>query len=454
MKILGILSVPVFIAGCLIQNYNEDLRVLNKIGWSVIISRGAALVLSTTFPLLLLFTRSKMINYVYYKVIHRYLAKIFVFFSLIHSFSHYINFYTIDQEKIINATMFTINYNSVGGVTGNIMLIFLFFITIYSGKNINFDTFFKVHHLYILFLALYSVHGTFCFVKGVSGQCYPYYSWITVIPSVVLLLFEKVRRFFAPITKIKEIIIFDSGIRFKIDKMFNYSPGDYAYLKAPGLESVFGYHPITISSSPRLDIETMEFNVKDVGTWSNSLKRLAEYDSLTEIQVDGPFKSPVSKHKDYAELILVCSGVGITPFVSIIKDYVAKYLLSRDCLSKSITIMWVSRSRDDIVWFEDIFADIAETTTVEILDIRCWITEPILDPEVVGRITKNEIPVYDAIKRSNIHFNYNRPNFKEIFENFKPKVPKENVGVFVCGSESVCISVGKHCKYDIIYENF
>jgi hypothetical protein len=128
--------------------------------------------------------------------------------------------------------------------------------------------------------------------------------------------------------------------------------------------------------------------------------------------------------------------------------------MSEDYLSKSITVYWVSRSRDDIVWFEDIFADIAETTTVEILDIQCWITEPILDPEVVGRITRNEIPAYDTIKRSNVHFNYSRPNFKELFENFKPKVPKEKVGVFVCGSNSVCETVGKYCKYDIIYENF
>jgi predicted ferric reductase len=460
MKYIGALAIPIFILGSYLQYTNNDLRVLNKIGVSVILSRGAALATTSILPFILFSTRMKILGKLsYIKNLHRYLANGFIFFSLIHSFSHYINFYLIDQHKIINSTMVSLNYISIPGLTGNVLLVLLVIISIFSSKkNIktNYLFFFKIHHLYILFLPIYLLHGSMCFVKGVSGICYPYYSGLILIPFILFIFYEKIRRLFINKQFIKKIEIFDSGVRVEIDKTFDYSPGTYAYLNFPDIDSKFTSHPISISSSSSMNTDTIEFSIKEVGIWSSNVKNLISSKQDPTIRIDGPYFSAASKYINYNEVIFICSGIGITPFISIIKDSVIRYLSSSTETQQKMTIYWIVRDRDSVLWFEDIISDIVNSVPCDILDIKIWITEPILDPELINKISSGKIPSYDKILDTNIHFNYNRPNFNKLLLTYKPH--SNSVGVFVCGSESminsVSDSVKKNTKFDLIIENF
>ena len=305
-------------------------------------------------------------------------------------------------------------------------------------------------------MPLYLLHGSACFVKGVSGKCYPYYSGVILIPFIFLIFYEKIRRLFLKEYPIKKMEIFNSGIRIEVDKSFEYKPGCYAYLNFPQFDNKFSFHPISISSCSSMTTETIEFSIKEVGIWSGNIKNLVSSNKGTTVKVDGPYFSSASKYINYPEAIFICSGIGITPFISIIKDSVMNYLSPNIDVHKKMTLIWTVRDRDEIIWFEQVIADIINSVSCDIIDIKIWLTEPVLDPEIVGRISDGSIPSYDTILGTNIHFNYNRPDFGKIFREYKNTT--ENVGVFVCGGEPIVNSVlnatKKIPKYNVIVENF
>ena len=40
------------------------------------------------------------------------------------------------------------------------------------------------------------------------------------------------------------------------------------------------------------------------------------------IRLDGPFGTPTQNYDDYKNLIFICTGIGATPFSSVIRDVI------------------------------------------------------------------------------------------------------------------------------------
>lgn len=473
LKILSwsVLQTIIFTTGFILQKSNLDLQLLNKIGVSVFVSRGAGLCLAFTPFFLLLSVCKKTV-----RLLCRKQTKVFDFFNslhvisgitvlvfgIIHSVSHYINFYVIERDRILQGKAFQIHTRTIAGITGNIMilciLVLSFFSLNYFTKN-HFEVFRISHNLYYIVFTAYLLHGTGCFVKGGSGTCYPYYSNTILLGPLILFLYEKIFRIFITVSEVQDLVLLQDGVQIKIKKKFDYFPGEYIMINFPKVNNQ--YHPITISSCPTLEEEVIELSIKNNGDWS---KKVLEHCRVTEkviVKVDGPYLSPCCRYVEFDNCIFVVSGIGITPFISIIKNFAIEFLQGRRS-DKKLILYWVCRDRDDIRWFEDVFSDLSDSVPESALSINIHLTVEVEDPEIVRKISKGNFEVYDKIGTSNTYLRYNRPDFDKIFLEYTRSSKTTSTGVFVCGNESLKEDLGKaikkysrnSCKLVHVVENF
>lgn len=116
---------------------------------------------------------------------------------------------------------------------------------------------------------------------------------------------------------------------------FTYKAGQYVQMRIP-MVSRWEYHPISIASAPHE--EYMRVFIKSSGDWSSRVYKVAEElhcDSFsfseaiskvdargfTIVNVRGPFGAPTEQVKDFSKVILVGTGIGATPFSSVIREY-------------------------------------------------------------------------------------------------------------------------------------
>ncbi|GFO21666.1 NADPH oxidase 5 [Plakobranchus ocellatus] len=159
---------------------------------------------------------------------------------------------------------------------------------------------------------------------------------------------------------------------------FNFRPGDYVYIKIPGI-SKHEWHPFTISSAPE-QLDGLSLHIRCAGSWTKSLrdffvkyhmedveagasnsscvpdmqkyiirrrassiawakqkplkaqkidanirKRTITKSANVLCHIDGPYGTP-SRHIFQSEhAVLIGSGIGITPFASILQSIVHQF---------------------------------------------------------------------------------------------------------------------------------
>lgn len=448
------LQITVFVIGFAMQRANTDLALLNKIGSSVLISRGAGLCLAFMPFFLILSVCKKTIRFLvrrqvrlfsFFDSLHVISGVSTVILGIIHSVSHYINFYVIERDRILQGTAFQIHTRTIAGITGNIMICCVLVITFLSSRyfvKFNYETFTLSHKLYYVVFLAYLLHGTGCFVKGGSGQCYPYYSNLVLLIPLSLFLYEKIFRIFISRSEVVNLVLLQDGVQLKIKKKFEYFPGEYVMVNFPSVNRQ--YHPITISSCPKLEEEHIELSIKDCGDWSKKVLEYCKTSKEIVIKVDGPYVSPCCQYTQFETCIFVVSGIGITPFISIIKNFAISYLQGRT--NKKMIIYWVCRDRTDIRWFEDIFSDLCDSIPESVLSIFIHITRPVEDPEIIRKISQGNFPAYDNVGTGFTRFRYSRPDFDKVFLDYTSTFSTSRTGVFVCGNDSLKASVSAAIK--------
>lgn len=119
----------------------------------------------------------------------------------------------------------------------------------------------------------------------------------------------------------------------------DFSPGQFAYVKIKSNEFAFESHPFTIATSPT-NKEEVSFYIKSIGDWS---KKLANLPAAMEAEVIGPFGqfSPFLFNNDTERLVLIAGGIGITPFISLIRSLAAKEI------DIPILLLWTNKTAKD-----------------------------------------------------------------------------------------------------------
>lgn len=138
-------------------------------------------------------------------------------------------------------------------------------------------------------------------------------------------------------------------------KAFDHKPGQCAMLSVPGVgEAMF-----SITSSPT-NTEYMEFAIKKCGCVTDWLHQAEVGQQIT---IRGPYGRPFPVDDEFAgkNLLFIAGGVGLAPLRSVI-NYCRHY---RDRYGK-IDIVYGSRSKDDLLDYEEIISEWAKDTGVDV----------------------------------------------------------------------------------------
>jgi predicted ferric reductase len=95
------------------------------------------------------------------------------------------------------------------------------------------------------------------------------------------------------------------------DKMIDYLPGQFAFIKLEASGLLGESHPFTISQSPGTN--QLRFSIKQLGDYTNALSEVKKGQS---VKIDAPYGSFSNKVVTAKRQIWVAGGIGITPFLA------------------------------------------------------------------------------------------------------------------------------------------
>lgn len=467
-----LLQLSIFILGFFLQKQNEGLALLNQLKFSVYTSRGAGLCLAIT-PAMMLFPMCRHTvtllrdNIPYTKKIlpdfsiafHKLCAYTILFWTMFHVVGHYFNFYGVQNTLQID-TVVNLHYTIFAGLTGHLMLVSMFFIYIFSGiyfRIFKYNLFWYSHHLFIVMFTVYPMHGIGCFVKTDDDECVPYYSGVITAPVLLIYLVERIVREFRPYKRVIDVVYSSNNVfNIKIDSKISYRPGQYVLLKVPDI-SMFQWHAFTISSAP--GDPYLEVAIKSIGDWTEALQKTLRSDKLL-VQVDGAFGSPVDTVYDYDSVILVAAGIGITPYISIMKDIMNRYD-SGTLRLKHIDVIWINRDIESFEWFNKNLSEIEERLPISILNFHMYLTDT-LDDDKINLITMENLYHLNYVYKTKIPIYYGRPRFGKFFFDYSKRYVDTKTGCFVCGPKTIERAVrnmskkhsNKNVKFEFNVEKF
>lgn len=247
---------------------------------------------------------------------------------------------------------------SIPGITGLLLVMALVVImttSITTIRHLYYELFWFSHHIFGVFFLLLIIHGIqgvmkhqvnvnennplTCFDKpedwGKSQTCkVPYFertypqAWKWLLLPLVFYIIERCIRFcrnWEAVTIVKVIQHPASVLELRLLKHgFSFNTGQYIYLHCP-LISKFEWHPFTLTSSP--SEPHFSVHIRQAGDWTEKLiNRFSAalippgLKQLPRLAVDGPYGSPSERIFLYKKLVLIGAGIGITPFVSVLKS--------------------------------------------------------------------------------------------------------------------------------------
>ncbi|KAF9310406.1 hypothetical protein BG003_008575 [Podila horticola] len=392
--LLSAAHIAIFIYGFRLQKNDQELSDINKIGFSIYCSRGAALCLAFDMALIMLPMCRKLLSYVsriltlfhighgtisegsnssttYY---HKYLAYHILAFTTIHVLGHCVNFYRLSH--LGRGSAMSYHLGTWAGVTGYWMLLLLGVMSVTAHRRIrkvNYEVFWYTHHLAILVAVFFAFHGYGCFVKTNDGQCRGYGSWRYVVLASAIYLVERILR----MLESHRTIMLTSAtahpgraieLNFK-QPALQYRPGQHIYLNIPRL-SKYEWHPFTITSSP---IEQcISLDIRQDGDWTGQLgqllghgrdhPRLEQAEPVLDrslfplIRIDGPYGGPKEDVLGFDHAVLIGTGNGITTFSGILRHIWFRHQETQSARLQTLDLYWVSRDANKLDWFKALFS--------------------------------------------------------------------------------------------------
>lgn len=198
----------------------------------------------------------------------------------------------------------------------HILTYFLFFFSLYHAVNWGSDS-------YVIYVKmLYGILLT------------------AVIAGIIYRTQYKIRKLYAGRFYVKEIKqeTKDSfTLTLTCKKQFLFKAGQFCFLRL-NKNKLYARHPFTISSSPKEN--ELRFIVKLTGRFTKALSELKRGE---EVIVDGPFGIFTIENCD-KDLVFIAGGVGIAPFISIVKDRI------EDNKTQNIVLLYGSKTKEDMIY--------------------------------------------------------------------------------------------------------
>ena len=496
----------------------SDIRLagLNTLLYSVWISRGAGLILSVDAMGILLPVCRTLMRWIRPKVrflpldenlwFHRQIAYAMLFYTVLHTAAHYVNFYNVEKTQIRPVTAVQIHYAQPGGITGHVMLFCMMMMYTTAHHRIrqqSFETFWYTHHLFIpFFLALYT-HTVGCFVRDTgegfspfAGEqywehCIGYLGWRWELVTGALYLMERLYREVRArrSTKITRVVRHPYDVvEIQFQKpSFKYKAGQWLFLQVPGV-SQYQWHPFTITSCP-FD-QYVSVHVRQVGDFTKALgdavgagsaqaklyegvDPLGMYEvalqngqQMPGLRIDGPYGAPAEDVFDNEIAVLIGTGIGVTPWAAILKNiWHLRNGPNPPTRLRRVEFLWICKDTNSFEWFQTLLSSLEQQSTeaaripgsngIEFLKIHTYLTQK-LDMDTTQNIVLNSVGAdYDPLTELKARTNFGRPNFKKLFMSMRDGIMdrtylnglegsmKTTVGVYFCGPSAAARDIKK-----------
>ncbi|EIW70423.1 hypothetical protein TREMEDRAFT_68048 [Tremella mesenterica DSM 1558] len=498
-----------FAYGWYSQETNTRLAALNGLKFSVWTSRGAGLVLAFDGGMILLPMLRNIIKLVRPKLqwlfpadeniwFHRQVAYQMLFWTMVHTTAHYVNFINVERTQVRKQTAWEIHYTQPGGLTGHVMLLIMLLIYTTAHASVRqqcFEAFWYTHHLAFFFMVGLYTHATGCFVRDSvdpdyiptfpfysTDHCLGYESWrFTIWPGILYFgerMWREVRA--RRQTNIVKVLSHPSGaleVRF-VKPSFKYKAGQWLFLNCPDV-SKFQWHPFTISSAP--EDPFVSVHIRQVGDFTKAFgarlgaqvntvsgeQLVGEKDvgrrgdfieinpssiglGMPTLRIDGPYGAPAEDVFKSEVAVLIGAGIGVTPFASILKHIWYAQKAGRLGALRRVEFIWSCRDTGSFGWFQSILEEIeAAQTDPNFLRISIYLTQK-MDIDAVQNIAINDVgQEYDPLTLLRSRTLFGRPDFRQIFSSLSNSIEngsylqgreaslRTRLGVYFCGPNNL-----------------
>ncbi|XP_013145053.1 PREDICTED: dual oxidase [Papilio polytes] len=385
---------------------SEHLDLRHIMGVGIAITRGSAASLSFCYSLLLLtmsrnlLTKLKEFSIQQYIPLdssiqfHKIVACTALFFSLLHTAGHMVNFYHVSTQPVENLKCMTkevhftsdfrpgITYwvfQTITGTTGVLLFIIMCIIFVFAHPVIRkraYPWFWRAHSLYIVLYALCLVHG----LARLTGA--PRF-WIFFLGPAIIYTLDKVvslRTEYLALDVLETEMLPSDVIKIKFYRPPNlkYLSGQWVRLSCTAFKKE-EYHSFTLTSAPHENF--LSCHIKAQGPWTWKLRNYFDpcnYNPETQpkIRIQGPFGGGNQDWYKFEVAVMVGGGIGVTPYASILNDLVFGTSTNRysGVACKKVYFLWICPSHKHFEWFIDVLRDVERKDVTNVLEIHIFIT--------------------------------------------------------------------------------
>lgn len=159
-------------------------------------------------------------------------------------------------------------------------------------------------------------------------------------------------------------------IEFDVAEL-KYSALGFIFINVPGI-SRFQWHPFSTTSSSLHGDGAITICIKPLGEWTRNLqKMIIDADSANpkdtksggcplalRLFVEGPYGPEKDYFLEYKTLVLIAGGVGVTPFVALLRDLLCRYnhegSKTAQGLPSEVHLIWCVPKKADLATLRDL----------------------------------------------------------------------------------------------------
>ncbi|GIY32341.1 dual oxidase [Caerostris darwini] len=308
-----VINIVLFLERFIYYTYfTEHMDLRHVMGVGIAFTRGSAASLSFCYSILLLTMCRNLITKIRelslqqfipldsHVQFHKIVALTALFFTLIHSVGHYINFYHVSTQPLDHLRCLTHEmqfdsdfkptiafwlFRTITGITGVMLFAIVCIIFIFAHPKIRekaYSYFWTTHSLYVLLYILCLIHG----LAKLTGS--PRF-WMFFIGPAVIFTLDKI---VSLQTKYMELDIIETEL-LPSDVTKNY----------------------------------LSVHVKAQGPWTWKLRNYFDPSNLSDgplpkIRLEGPYGGGNQDWYKFEVAVMVGGGIGVTPYASILNDLV------------------------------------------------------------------------------------------------------------------------------------
>lgn len=260
-----------------------------------------------------------------------------------------------------------------------VLLILLILITTIFSASIKLDyEYWKVIHKISYIIVIFGFLHSFYLGSDIVSKGYLYYWWYFLgLIALTGALYRYVIKWWIfkdSWYKITKIIKETHDVRTIIfeplnGKIFNFYPGQFAYVNFYSKDVPLEEHHFTISASPKQN--AISFSVKESGDFTSRLGNLKVGEKA---KIEGPYGT-FSNAVMNGSFLFIAGGIGITPLMSMIKN------MQSEGRKEQSVLIYANKTSEDIVFKKEL-QEIEKQGWLKVIYVFGRVTEEILKKEV------------------------------------------------------------------------